>query len=291
MWSVKRSKRPGVVWGWGRRAVWAGRSGAFTLIELLVVIAIIAILASMLLPALNRAKQEALTTGCLNNLRQLEVCFHLYAVDNQDVMPPNNSIMGFSGPTTTTLASGVSWCPDHPRTDTNSADLQRGVLFQYNRSVGIYHCPADRSLVETADGQDLPQLRNRSYNMSQSVNGYPEFLNPLGSIGLLPSWKKFAQIHQPPPSQLFVFIDEHPDTLLDAQFGNPAQIPVYPVEWFDMPADRHNQGGCLSFADGHSERWPWKVPKVFQYLGQAPTEQEMPDFLRIQSAMRVWGQE
>jgi hypothetical protein len=183
------------------------------------------------------------------------------------------------------LATGISWCPDHARTDTNTVDLQKGLLFPYNRAVGIYHCPADQSKTETPDGQLLPLLRNRSYNMSQSVNGYPEFLENT-PLNWLPSWKKFAEIHQPGPSQLFVFIDEHPDTLLDAQFGNPVSNPVYPPMWFDMPADRHNQAACLSFADGHAERWRWNVPKVFQFLGQAPTPAEMPDFLRVQAAMR-----
>jgi len=59
--------------------------------------------------------------------------------------------------------------------------------------------------------------------------------------------------------------------------------------WFDMPADRHNQGGCLSFADGHVERWRWKTPMVFLYLGQAPTDDQMSDFLRVQSAMKLWS--
>jgi len=269
----------------------AFRFGAgFTLIELLVVIAIIAILAAMLLPALARSKAKAMTTGCLNNLKQLEVCFHLYATDNQDILPPNNSITGFTGgsDTTSSLASGISWCPDHARTDTNSVDLQSGLLFQYNRSVAIYHCPADRSQVEDSTGQLLPMLRNRSYNMSQSVNGYPEYLQALGPIGNLPSWKAFSTIRTPSPSQLFVFIDEHPDTLLDAQFGNPVGMPYYPIMWFDLPADRHNQGACLSFADGHVERWRWIAPKIFQYLGQSPTPAEMPDYLRVQSVMRKW---
>jgi prepilin-type N-terminal cleavage/methylation domain-containing protein/prepilin-type processing-associated H-X9-DG protein len=280
--------------GWSRRVVPSkqtpalSNSAGFTLIELLVVIAIIAILAAMLLPALSRAKDKAKTVGCLNNLKQLDVCFHLYAVDNQDVLPPNDSVMSMSSGT---IASGISWCPDHPRTDTNTVDLESGVLFQYNRSVAIYHCPADRSTIDSGAGQNPGQLRNRSYNMSQSVNGYPEYADPQGIIALLPAWKKFAQIQKPVPSQLFVFVDEHPDTLLDAQFGNPVGIPELPQDiWFDMPADRHGQGGCFAFADGHVERWRWQTPKIFQYLGQPPVGQEMIDYRRVQNAMRQYGQ-
>jgi prepilin-type N-terminal cleavage/methylation domain-containing protein/prepilin-type processing-associated H-X9-DG protein len=263
------------------------RSVGFTLIELLVVVAIIAILAAMLLPALARSKEKAYALGCLSNLKQLEACWHLYVVDNQDLIAPNNSIMAMNN---SLISSNISWCPDHARTDINTADLQKGVLFEYNKSVAIYHCPADRSTVVDANGQPTSQLRNRSYNMSQSVNGFPEALNSAGwPINALPCWKKFSQIAGPAPAQLFVFIDEHPDTLLDAQFGNPVGIPVYPIMWFDMPADRHNQGCSLSFADGHAERWKWKVPKVFQYLGQPPTPEEMPDFNRVQSAMKMYS--
>jgi prepilin-type N-terminal cleavage/methylation domain-containing protein len=275
----------------GCKGTCAGKSLAFTLIELLVVIAIIAILAALLLPALAKAKDKAWTVGCLSNLNQLETCWHLYALDNNDVLVPNNSIMVFSGTNWNSGAANISWCPDHPRTDTDAADLRRGALFQYNTSVGIYHCPADRSTVETPDGQPTAQLRNRSFNMSQSVNGYPEFLTSLGMPGLsdIPAWKKFTEIRRPIPSQLFVFIDENPDTLYDAQFGNPAGGPYWGPMWFDMPADRHNQGGCLSFADGHADRWRWKVSKAGAYPGKVPTAEEMPDYLRVQSAMKCWS--
>ena len=282
---VERASRGNIP---GYEGTCRGRSWAFTLIELLVVIAIIAILAALLLPALAKAKEKAWTVNCLSNLKQLETCWHLYALDNNDLLPPNDSVMYIGGGI---AAASVSWCPDHARTDTNTVDLERGVLFPYNRSVAIYHCPADKSTIETPDGQPLPQLRNRSYNMSQSVNGYPEYLLDLGLPGIsqLPYWKKFSEILRPIPSQLFVFIDEHPDTLLDAQFGNPAGVPVYPLIWFDMPADRHNRGACLSFADGHVERWRWRTAMIYQFLGQAPTGDQMADFLRVQSAMKCWS--
>jgi prepilin-type processing-associated H-X9-DG protein len=254
---------------------------------LLVVITIIAIIAALLLPALTRAKAKAKATNCQSNLKQLEFCWHLYALDNLDLLAPNDWIASvFTGPIGT---KGPSWCPDAANTDTTTSNLESGCLFPYSHSVGIYHCPADTSQVMGSNGQPLSQLRDRSYNMSQSVNGDPEFLVALNIQGVsdIPAWKKLTQILNPLPTQAFVFIDENPDTLLDAHFGNPARLPYYTPTWFDMPADRHSQGANLSFADGHVERWRWQTPKVSAGAASlAPAD--IPDYQRVQSGMRMW---
>jgi len=132
---------------------------AFTLIELLVVIAIIAILAAMLLPALSRSKAKAVNIACINHLKQLETCWHLYALDHNDVLVPNNSVFNFSS--MDTLAAGISWCPGYARYDDSMTNIEAGMLFTYNKSTAIYHCPADRSTIETTSGTKLPQIRNR----------------------------------------------------------------------------------------------------------------------------------
>lgn len=267
-----------------------GWNGAFTLIELLVVIAIITILAGLLLPALSSAKEQGRSVTCKGNLKQLQVCWQLYADDNNGYLVPNDNIANIS--TGATLWGQISWCEGPGNSDSATSNIMAGLLYPYNRQAGIYHCPSDTSQV-TSNGIVYPQYRSRSYNMSQSVNAYGWMVDPSNPDfpvdALQPCFEKYSLITNS-TARLFVFIDENEATMYDSQFGYPP--PNLGAQWWDMPANHHTQGANLSFADGHVEYWHWSVPKILRIpgsIGQEVLLPELPDFSRVGGAMRLYS--
>jgi prepilin-type N-terminal cleavage/methylation domain-containing protein/prepilin-type processing-associated H-X9-DG protein len=280
-------RRTGIHWRFG-----------FTLIELLVVIAIIAILAAMLLPALSQAKQRAQATQCMSNLRQIMIGWQMYSHDSGGLFAINGSLGGAhqnnwsnGGPTT-----GLNWVAgimsgyQNGSDDTNYSLLVNSTYTQLAteiQSANVYRCPADKS---TSGPGGVGGDRTRSYSMSQAVGtldntgaNRPE--NYLKNFGEPPGghWRTYAKESQiigtPGPSDLWVLLDENPDSIDDAGFafvmpiaGNPAS-----AEWANYPAKTHGNSCCFAFADGHAEIHHWLQPGAIltttysQYVGTTVT--------------------
>ena len=252
------------------------RPAAFTLIELLVVIAIIAVLASLLLPALGRAKTKAQSITCRNHLKQLQLGWLMYLHDHNDYLVPNEDGNNTDGAWVGSLPG--SWVEGDAEVDDSVTNIQKGVLFPYNPNVAIYHCPSDRTTLTTSD----TILTTRSYMLQLWLNGDDEF-----DVFAPHIQRKYTSLKN--PAMVFTFLDAatcDSGSFYICPFGSDPALQGYWDEWVNSPGDWHDRGANFAFADGHVEhhRWLWPKPSIWN----RPADNDLAELRWLQA--RVAGE-
>jgi prepilin-type N-terminal cleavage/methylation domain-containing protein/prepilin-type processing-associated H-X9-DG protein len=271
------------------------RNDGFTLIELLVVIATVAVLTSILLPALANTHPDSQAFQCLNNEKQITLAWQMYAEDNQDLLPPNDYpyTTGFVQSTITQQDKMKNWVVG-TMTDNFDAAAKNAsktlldphsLISRYETNTTIYHCPAD-----TYVDPVYHSVHSRSYSMNSAVGstwnasfaGGPALGQPVQG-GWLPgagynagqtawlTYGKLSSFTRPGPANTFVIMDEHPFSINDGSLIISAVATAGNTYIIDFPGGNHNGAAGISFADGHVIIHKWLDSRTYIFSIGGPS--------------------
>lgn len=237
----------------------------FTLIELLVVIAIIALLMAILIPALNRAREQGKRAVCLHNLKGLVLAWLMYVDDNDGRLVRGQA----DDDGWVKLLSNL---PNERPVEEQLEAIRNGLLFEYAKMTRLYRCPV-------AERGEM-----RTYSTVHSMNG-AEFTGG-GEV-----YTKLSEIRM--PGERMVFLDDYGEDW-DACW---AIWYTQPMWWNPIPM-RHHKGTTLAFVEGHCESWGWRDQRTIEYGNEpwaiseagAGIEKNQPDnvdLMKLQKA--AWG--
>jgi hypothetical protein len=224
----------------------------------------------MLLPALSRAKCRAKAIHCMNSGRQLMPAWQMYNDDNRGNFPRNTQSKAECDDTTS--QSWVKGWLEYGNTvvNTSTADLldPPALIGQYVRSTEIYRCPSDPSRSDGATGPE--RVRSRSMNAvfcdgtEDNVAYWLE--NPVHPPQRYRLFHNEGELSMAGAANIWLFIDEHPDSINDGSFAVKIPTSSKATQWIDVPSKYHCNGCGITFADGHSEIHKWvhpdKIPEV-----------------------------
>lgn len=262
------------------------RQNAFTLQDLLTTLACVALLVLLQLSARGNARTGGRLALCLYNHQQLAMAWLLYAGDNSGrlVLNPDGASAGKRFDKSSWAGGWLDNNVNNPD-NTNVVLLNKfigsginygGLLGPYLKTSAVFRCPEDTTTAREGSF-DLPRVR--SVSMNTYMNGASA--DPFSSTLTLNTWAKgpfkvfrtLGDFTHLPPARAFVFIDENPESINDAAFNmdltknlDGSGQPNSTIGWIvDYPANWHDRGNVLSFADGHSEHWRWKDPRTMPY--------------------------
>lgn len=240
-----------------RRGALNARTAGFTLIELLVVIAIIAILASMLLPALSRAKQKGQGVACINHLKQLTTAAVIYAGDFRDYWPlnnPGNDSLNLANPPAGYLPR--VWVEGREGSNLTDEQSAQGMVSErvsliapYLKSKLVFRCPGDNKPWKI---NNLTLMHPRSYGMNAYVAWNSTEWHDMPDEQRYEIFRRTTQGWS--SSKLFFFGEIHPDSVCRPMFGMNMDSQMI----YHYPGNYHGQISNFAFLDGHTEAHRWR---------------------------------